>query len=216
MDFVRIGHFFCKEQSDLLKKKNLKQLIDFQKHFPNAIILFFDYNLSKTDSYAFECFRIHKNLMELVDLIDIEEDEPDIFKKFVSSDDILQRINFTISEDVYSLFTSLSETKHEKTPSNQEGFKRNLYMKVNELNKTCDKYIEEQKKYINYYKVKKTFGKTKESEFLEQLSKKGNELAKLEKIDISILSKNIHNLNEKIKTVTEGINVKNTFQLDLA
>jgi hypothetical protein len=85
----------------------------------------------------------------------------------------------------------------------------------NVLNKTSEKLIEEQKKYINYYKVKKSYGKTKESEFLELLNKKGNDLAKLDKIDISVHSKNIQNLNEQIKTLTDQINIKNCFNLEI-
>ena len=82
------------------------------------------------------------------------------------------------------------------------------------MNKISDTFIEEQKKYVNYYKTKKSYGK-KEQEFYEFVNKKGSELSKIEKIDISILSHNISELVEQIKSVTEGINVKNSLSLNI-
>ena len=71
--------------------------------------------------------------------------------------------------------------------------------------------MEEQKKYVEYYKLKKSFGKNKETEFKYALNKKGNELNKMEKIDISLISKNISNLSEQITTLLNQSNIKNTF-----
>jgi hypothetical protein len=82
------------------------------------------------------------------------------------------------------------------------------------LNKISDTFIEEQKKYMNYYKVKKSYGK-KEQEFNEFVNKKGGELNKIDKIDISVLSHNISELVEQIKSVTDGINVKNSLSLNI-
>ena len=81
----------------------------------------------------------------------------------------------------------------------------------NELNKNSEKFIDEQKKYIDYFKLKKTYGKNKENEFKELLHKKGNDLSKLEKIDISVISKNISSLSEQINTLLDQSNIKNTF-----
>lgn len=198
-------------------------MIEFQKKFPNAVFLFLDYNLYKVNNYAFQCFRIHKSLMSSVDLIDIEEDEQDIFKKFSVSNHLIQNLNFSLSEDVHSIFTNLLDEKetdkdlypHEYFKSYPE--KNNIHVRINELSKTTEKLIEEQQKYIGYYKTRKAanFGKNNEAEFIEYLNKRGNDLAKMDKIDISILSKNILNLNERIKSVTENLNVKNAFNLEI-
>lgn len=83
------------------------------------------------------------------------------------------------------------------------------------MNKNCEKFIEEQKKYITYYKVKKTYGKKREREFLELLSKKGNELASLNKLQISIDSKNILNMNQQIKAMMDQNEINNYLNLKL-
>jgi hypothetical protein len=85
----------------------------------------------------------------------------------------------------------------------------------NDLNILAETYIEEQKKYINYYKIKKTYGKNKEMEFFELSNKKGNELFKMDKMDLALLSNNINELSEKILSITDNITVKNSLCLDL-
>lgn len=77
------------------------------------------------------------------------------------------------------------------------------------MNKNSEKFVEEQKKYIEYYKLKKTFGKNKENEFNDLLSKKGSELSKMEKIDISIITKNLSSLSDQINTLLDQSNMKN-------
>lgn len=79
------------------------------------------------------------------------------------------------------------------------------------MNIHSEKFAEEQKKYIEYFKLKKASGKNKESEFNEFLSKKGNELSKLEKIDISILSKNLSTISDQINSLLDQSNIKNAF-----
>ena len=63
--------------------------------------------------------------------------------------------------------------------------------------------------------MKKTYGKTKEREFLEQLSKKGNELSKMDKIDISLTTKNIQNTNEQNKNLRKKNEINNFANLNL-
>ena len=224
MDFIQVGYFICKEYSEFLKKKTFKKYFDFQLKFPNAVFIFFDYSLYINGDYPFSCFRISKNLIEMLDKMDIEEDQMDITKKFFASEDLFKNLNFTLIEDELSLFTSAvssnydySENIHEKEIGNL--YKNDCYnylsIRINELNKTSEGLIDEQKKYINYYKIKRQFGKTKESEFLELLNKKGSELANLEKIDMSIMSKNILDMNERVKSVIDHINIKNVFNLEI-
>ncbi len=207
----------------MIKKKNLKQFIDFQSKFPNAVFIFFDYALYKNGDYGFQFYRISQSVMDTVDKLEIEEENQDITKKNIPSEQLLKKLNFSIIEDEHSIFSAVAETNCETESksnlrSKSENFsiykqKDNLLSRMNEINKSSEKFIEEQKKYINYYKVKRQFGKTKESEFLELLNKKGNELANLDKIDMSILSKNIMNMNERVKSVSDHMTVKNCFNL---
>ena len=213
----------CKEFSEILKKKTLKKFIDFQVKFPNAVFIFFDYSLYVNGDYPFNCFRITKTLMEMLDKFDIEEDQKDISKKFFPSEDLLKNLNFSLIEDELSLFSTAVSANLEienKAEKENSGFyandcRNNLTIRINEINKKTETFIEEQKKYINYYKVKRQFGKTKESEFLELQNKKGSELANLEKIDMSIISKNILNMNERVKSVIDHMNIKNVFNLEV-
>lgn len=79
------------------------------------------------------------------------------------------------------------------------------------MNINSEKFAEEQRKYLEYFKLKKASGKSKESEFNEFLSKKGNELSKLEKIDISILSKNLSTISDQINSLLNQSYAKNAF-----
>jgi len=163
--------------------------------------------------------------MDIVDKIGIEEEQKDISSKFIPEDKFFKNLSFTLIEDVYSVFSSVSnddsfkplDHKDEERKENSlaYGLKNNLFVRINELNKMSEKFIQEQKKYINYYKIKKQYGKTKESEFFELLNKKGNELANLDKLDMPIYSKNILNMNERIKTITDKMNVKNSFSVNI-
>jgi hypothetical protein len=125
-----IGYFSCKEQTEQLRKKNLKGLINFQKTYPNAVILNMDINMTKNGLYDLECYRLSKNLMDLVDLIEVEEDEPNIFKKFTTSEQLLTKLNFTIKNDVFSLVSKLTPQQLEN--KNESDLKINQE-KINNL-----------------------------------------------------------------------------------
>lgn len=199
--------------------------MNFQQKFPNAVFIFVDYELLKTENYGIQCFRINKNLMDIVDKLGIEEDQQDISTKFIPYDKFFKNLSFNLIEDVYSVFSAVSNDESIKITDDKceerkdkflnYGLKNNLFVRINELNKLSEKFIQEQKKYINYYKIKKQYGKTKESEFFELLNKKGNELASLDKLDMPIYSKNIVNMNERIKTITDKFNVKNSFSVNV-
>ena len=142
---------------------------------------------------------VEKTFLSNLDKFDLEEENQKASRSF-SSEEILQNLNFKIIEDEYSVFSSLSyadESKcnmmmqpekaaqiymHLEDEKNQNfihsHIEQDLHTRVNEVNRLSENFIEEQKKYINYFKVKKQFGKTKESEFLEMLNKKGNDIRK--------------------------------------
>ena len=80
------------------------------------------------------------------------------------------------------------------------------------MNKISEKYIEEQKKIIKVQKSKTTTSQNKkENTFpIESLNKK-TDTSKFDKLEISLLTKNIMNLNEQIKTMSHDVNFKNLF-----
>jgi hypothetical protein len=225
MDFIQVGFFSCRAYREFFNKKNIKQFLNFQQKFPNAVFIFVDFELLKTGNYGIQCFRINKSLMDIVDKLGIEEQQQNLSTKFITEEKFFKNLIFTLAEDVYSVFSSVAndetitrhDSKNEEVKENflAYGLKNNLLIRVNELNKLSEKFIQEQKKYINYYKIKKQYGKTKESEFFELLNKKGNELANLDKLDMPIYSKNILNMNERIKTITDKMNVKNSFSVNI-
>jgi hypothetical protein len=221
LDFIQVGYFFCKSYSEFINKKSLQKILNFQKKFPNAVIITIDYALIKCNNYGINCFRVNKSLMDTMDELDINNENNDIGKRFVSEKNLLKNLAFSLSDDVYTVFSTLSQSNddQDKESTNLDSLsyklKTNICVRLNELNKLSGNFIEEQKKYINYYKVKKQYGKTKESEFFELLNKKGNELASLDKLDISICSKNILSMNERLKTITDRINIKNSFAINI-
>jgi hypothetical protein len=138
MDFLKVGYFSCKEFSELVMKKNLKTYIDFQRNNPNTVFLYFDYNLSKGNNYSFYCYRLNQKFMDMVELMEIEEAEPNIFRKFCSSADLITKLNFTIENDVFSFSNTLSE-QAQKEKESEELYKtylekNNLYNRMYNLN----------------------------------------------------------------------------------
>jgi hypothetical protein len=133
MDFLKVGYFCCKEFSDIIMKKNIKTYIDFQRNNPNAVFLYFDYNLSKGNNYSFYCYRLNQKFMDMVELMEIEETDPNIFKKFSSSSDLITKLNFIIHNDVFSLSTTFSSQDREKESTelfNKNVEKNNLYNRM--------------------------------------------------------------------------------------
>ncbi len=196
--------------------------------FPNAVFIFYDYSLNSQNSYPFQCFRFAKNFLSNLDKLDLEEDIKKQTKSF-SSDEILQNLAFTIQENEYSVFSSLAYSENyrsngvdnyidleERKMFNEfkSPIEKKIHTRLTEVNRLSEAFIEEQKKYINYFKVKRQFGKTKESEFLEMLNKKGSELANLDKFDITIAAKNINNIKDRIKASIDQINLRNAFEIE--
>jgi hypothetical protein len=69
------------------------------------------------------------------------------------------------------------------------------------MNKISEKFIEEQKKFINYFKNKKII-KKEELEILNK--KKESSSSNFDKLEISILVKNLKNLTDHLKTITNS------------
>ena len=80
------------------------------------------------------------------------------------------------------------------------------------MNKITDKFIEEQKKFINYYKHKKVIKKKEEFEIINK--KKDSNLSNFDKMEISILVKNLKNLTDHLKTVHNSALIHTSFSLN--
>ena len=107
MDYIKVGIFSCIEKKNLLTKSYLKNLIDTQKLFPSTVVLTYFNNFYKSSNYSFDCYRLDKHFMEKIDLIQVEEDDPNIFKKFTKFNDIVQKLDFQIIDDVHSILGNM-------------------------------------------------------------------------------------------------------------
>ncbi len=70
-------------------------------------------NFFKSSNYSFECYRIDKTFIEKIELIQIEEDDPNIFKKFTQHNEIIKKLDFELINDVHTvlgLLTNKTET----------------------------------------------------------------------------------------------------------
>jgi len=104
------------------------------------------------------------------------------------------KILFEKNYDIKNLIDEIESNSDDKLNFNYTFNKR-----INELNKNCEKFIEEQKKYINYYRNKKYLNLGRKKEGI----KKGGGDEKLDLMEIGIQSNNIKSMNEKIKELIE-------------
>jgi hypothetical protein len=107
LDYIKVGIFSCIEKKNLFTKSYLKNLIETQRLFPSTVVLNYFNNFYKSSNYSFECFRLDKHFMEKIDLIQVEEDDPNIFKKFTKFNDITQKLDFKIIDDVHSILGNM-------------------------------------------------------------------------------------------------------------
>ena len=225
LDSTKIGFYLCDSGDELLSHQKLKTFIEFQKLFPNCIILTIDNNALKTNCYPFKCFRISEKLMDKFEEEEIEEniyfEKPAItkefykqmFKKLNPNMNMIKELNLKIGNDLLNIFEDLAEKKYLNEPENEpennyffnKSVNNNLNKKIKELNKGCEKLIEEQKKYINYYKTKKihntesTFSKDDGKKGIKTLGNIGEE--KFELFNLGLYSQNIKEMNQSLKNI---------------
>ena len=86
LDSTKIGFFICDSGEDFLTHHKLKTFIEFQKNFPNCVILTIDTIAIRNNNYPFKCFRISNKIMEKFEEEEIEEnvnlDKLNITKEF--------------------------------------------------------------------------------------------------------------------------------------
>lgn len=233
LDSTKIGFYLIDNGEELLSHNKLKTFIEFQKIFPNCVILTIDINAIKTYTYPFKCFRISNKIMDKFEEEEIEEniffDKNDknilkefyksMFKKLNSSTmDLIQPLNLTVGNDILNIFEMFAEKEYaddeEKNMDNNYFYTKdinyNLNRKIKQLNKGCEKLIEEQKKYINYYKNKKIVnnenntGKDENRKGIKSSGSnqgKGLNEEKFDLIDFGLYSQNIKEMNNAIKNI---------------
>ena len=220
-DYMRVGFFFVENNFDILSQNRIKAFAEFQKTFPNNVIILIDSSSLNVNTYPFKIFRMSKELMEKIDMIEIEENafllkkenidefyKNYIFKKLNPTIKIIEKLNFEIISDKGSLMKNLVEKNYdiknliddiESNSDDKLNFNYTFNKRINELNKNCEKFIDEQRKYINYYRNKKYLNLVRKKEGI----KKGGGDEKLDLMEIGIQSNNIKSLNEKIKELLE-------------
>ena len=225
LDSTKIGFFLCGTGEELLTHQKLKTFMEFQKIFPNCIILTIDVDALKVNNYPFKCFRISEKIMEKFEEEEIEEnlyfEKPNItkefykqmFKKLNPDVNMIHTLNLKIRNDLLNLFEDLAEKNYlndieDDTENNiffSKGVNNNLNKKIKELNKGCEKLIEEQKKYINFYKSKKlhnnemAFDNTDSKKGIKNLGNIGEE--KFELFNLGLCSQNIKVINHSLTNI---------------
>ena len=218
LDNTKIGFFLCGVGTELLSHQKLKTFIEFQQIFPNCIILTIDINSLKTNCYPFKCFRISEKMMEKFEEEEIEEniylDKPpatkdfykQMFKKLQLNNSMIKELNLKVGDDLMNLFEDLAEKKYlnEEENNMENNYFFTKSMNTN-LNKGCEKLIEEQKKYINFYKNKKfhkneiSFSKDDNKKGMKNLGNIGEE--KFELFNLGLYSQNLKEINQEFKNI---------------
>ena len=229
LDNTKIGFYFCDNGEELLSHNKLKIFIEFQKIFPNCVILTIDINAVKTHTFPFKCFRISQKVMDKFEEEEIEENiylnDKNILKEFYkqmfkklnsSTIDLIQPLKLTSGNDILDIFEIFAEKEYaeddEKKLDNNYYYTKdinyNLNRKIKQLNKGCEKLIEEQKKYINYYKNKKMINNENviKNENRKGMKDSGSNQGKLNEekfdlIDFGLYSQNIKEMNNAIKNI---------------
>ena len=241
LDSTKIGFYLCDTNEELLSHQKLKTFIEFQKIFPNCIILTIDTNALKTNCYPFKCFRISEKIMEKFEEEEIEENiylekatitkefYKQMFKKLNPTIDLIQPLKLTVGNDILNIFEIFAEKKYvddlENNFDNNYYYTKdtnyNLNRKIKELNKGCEKLIEEQKKYINYYKNKKlhnneiSFNKDDiNKKGMKSLGNIGEE--KFELFNLGLCSQNIKEMNNSIRNIINKKEIDSFTALNLA
>lgn len=230
LDNTKIGFYLCDNGEELLSHNKLKTFIEFQKIFPNCVILTIDINSVKTNIYPFKCFRISNKIMDKFEEEEIEENiflDKNSIKEFYkkmfkklnpSTVDLIQPLKLVSGNDILNIFEVFAEKKYledeEKNFDNNYYYTKdinyNLNRKIKQLNKGCEKLIEEQKKYINYYKNKKIYnneintGKDENRKGIKTSGGnqgKGLNEEKFDLIDFGLCSQNLKEINNSIRNI---------------
>ena len=188
LDSTKLGFYLCNPGDEFLSHQKLKTFIEFQKIFPNCVILMIDTNAVKTNNYPFKCFRISEKLMEKFEEEEIEEniylDKSNVvkefykqmFKKLNPNMNMIHLLNLKVGNDLMNLFEDLAEKK----------------------------FLDEQKKYIHFYKNKKlhndiAFINNDNNKGIKNLGNTSEETFEL--FDLGLRSQNLKEINQSLKNI---------------
>ena len=140
-----------------------------------------------------------------------------MFKKLNPTISLIQPLKLTIGNDILNIFEMFAEKKYFDDVENNfdnnyyytKDINYNLNNKIKELNRGCEKLIEEQKKYINYYRNKKN---KNEINFGKEENKKGKSSGttqgkaglnedKFDLIDFGLYAQNLKEMNNSIRNI---------------
>ena len=124
---MRVGFFFVENNYDFLSQNRIKTFVEFQKTFPNSVIIMIDSSSLNVNSYPFKVFRMSKELMDKIDMIEIEENatslnkkenvdefyKNSIFKKLNPTIPLTQKLNFEVLSSVKNLMKNLTEKNYD-------------------------------------------------------------------------------------------------------
>ena len=135
-----------------------------------------------------------------------------MFKKLNPNMNMIHTLNLKVENDLMNLFEDLAEKKYLNEPENDiqnnyyfnKGVNNNLNKKIKELNKGCEKLIEEQKKYIHFYKNKKLHNNeiaftNDNKKGMKNLGNIGEE--KFELFNLGLCSQNLKEINLSLKNI---------------
>ena len=228
LDSTKIGFYFCDNGEEILNHNKLKTFIEFQKSFPNCVILYVDINAFKSNIYPFVCFRLSNKILDIFEEQEIEENanldkEVDIkdfykqmFKKLNPSVDYFKPLKLNVSGNIMNIFENLAEKEYVEDSENNydnnyyytKDINYNLNQKMKDLNRQCEKLIEDQKKLITYTKMKrneKILGKEEIKKGIKTMGantgKAGANEEKFDLIDFGLHSQNIKEMNKILKNI---------------
>ena len=147
LDSTKIGFFICDSGEDFLTHHKLKTFIEFQKNFPNCVILTIDTIAIRNNNYPFKCFRISNKIMEKFEEEEIEENVnldklnitkefyKQMFKKLNPNMNMIQTLKLKIDNDISNIFEDLAEKKFlneaENCVENNYYFTKGVNMNLN-------------------------------------------------------------------------------------
>jgi hypothetical protein len=240
LDSTKIGFYLCDSGEELLSHQKLKTFIEFQKIFPNCVILTIDTNALKMNCFPFKSFRISDKIMEKFEEEEIEEniyfEKPAItkefykqmFKKLNPKVNLIKELNLKIENNLLNIFEDLAEKKYINEAENDlennyffnKSVNNNLNKRIKELNRGCEKLIEEQKKYIHFYKNKKlhnneiAFSKDDTKKGIKTLGNAGEE--KFELFNLGLYSQNIKEMNKSLKNIINKKEIDSFIAINLS
>mmetsp|Transcript_34104 Transcript_34104/g.35402 ORF Transcript_34104/g.35402 Transcript_34104/m.35402 type:complete len:312 (+) Transcript_34104:3-938(+) len=192
MDFSPLGIYVITENFSV-NPDILKVLLKMEVLNPQSVFLHYNPVTRKTLLKRLSHRVIEYNFQ--AEIRNYHEYVIDLFNKQYTCD-IFEDAQYSVVQDVHSMLSSInSGVVAEKKNKFDSAFEKNtdkaISSKLTELNKLCGKIIEEQGKYLTFYKTKKVMGNEKKKELDELTQKKIGDFANFEKMEMGIVIQNM-------------------------